>query len=137
MAKAVGISLPISMKQSVMICNMLRGKNLQSAKQELEKVIQLKKPVPFTRFNKDTGHKRGISAGRFPQKACKNILQIVKSAESNAQFKGLSSTNLVISHISAKEGPKVWRFGRKRRRQAKRTHVEVALKEVKKTEEKK
>ncbi len=134
-AKAVGVSLPISTKQSVMICNMVRGKNVQTAKNELEQVMQGKKAVPFTRFNRDTGHKVGIAGGRFPQKACQNILDIIKSAEANAQFKGLSSSNLVIAHISAQEGPHIWRFGRHRRRRAKRTHVEVVLKEVKAAEQ--
>jgi len=132
-AKAVGVSLPISTKQSIMICNMLRGKNVQVAKDELEKVAKLQKAVPFTRFNKDMGHRKGnMAGGRFPQKACTHILSIIKSAESNAQFKGLSSTNLIISHISAQQGPKIWRHGRQSRRQAKRTHIEIIVQEMKK-----
>ncbi|MBW2968497.1 50S ribosomal protein L22 [Candidatus Woesearchaeota archaeon] len=136
-SRAVGMSLPISLKQSIMVCASIRGMSVDKSKEYLEAVVKKKKPVAFTRFNKDMGHKKGIAAGRFPVNACKNILSIVKSAESNAQFKGLSSANLIVSHASAQKGPSTWRFGRHRRRKAKRSHIEIVLSESKKQESKK
>jgi large subunit ribosomal protein L22 len=130
-AKAVGISLPISRKQSIMVCNFIRNKNVKKAKEHLAEVIVKKKAVPFTRFNDDVGHKAGMAAGRYPVNACKNILALLESAEANAQFKGLSTADLVVKHASAQQGPGVWRYGRHHRRKAKRTHIEIVLEERK------
>ena len=131
-AKAVGVGLPISTKQSVMICQYVRGKKLQMAKQMLSETIGLKKPVPFTRFTNGLGHKPGkMAAGRFPIKACQHILEIIETAEANAQFKGLSTPDLVVKHISAQKAANTWRYGRQSRIKAKRTHVEVVLEEKK------
>lgn len=132
-AKAVGVALPISYKQSYEVAKFIRNKPLQQAKKMLEDVIELRRPVPMTRFNRDTGHKHGMAAGRFTTKTCAAILKLVKSAEANAQLKGLSTANLVIRHIAAQKGPTSFRYGRKRRRQAKRAHIEVVLREVKET----
>lgn len=136
-AKAVGTSLPISYKFSIEICTEIRGKTLSQAKKFLEGVIALKQPAPMRRFNRDLGHKPGMASGRYPQKCCKHILSLLQSAEANAQFKGLSTANLVIQHISAQQGPNTWRMGRKRRRRAKRTHVEIVLAESKNAGEQK
>lgn len=134
-AKAVGVSLPVSLKQSVMICSFIRGRSVDFVKKYLADVAQKKKAVPFTRFNRDMAHRRGMAAGRFPVNASRQILSIVESAESNAQFKGLSTGDLVIMHASAQKGPSTWRFGRHRRRRAKRTHVEIVVQEIKFKEE--
>ncbi|MDD5086915.1 MAG: 50S ribosomal protein L22, partial [Candidatus Nanoarchaeia archaeon] len=69
MAKAVGILLPISTKQAVEICNMLRGGNLQKAKTFLEEVADMKKAVKFDRFSEGAGHKKGMGPGKYPVKA--------------------------------------------------------------------
>lgn len=130
-AKAVGLALPISRKQSVMICKFIRNKNVQIAKKHLADVILKKRAVPFTRFNDDMGHKAGMAAGRYPVKACQHILSLLESAEANAQFKGLSTADLVVLHAGAQKGPDSWRYGRHIRRQAKRTHIEIVLEERK------
>ena len=119
-AKAVGVSLPVSLKQAVMVCAFIRGKSIDKVKDYLAGVVKTKKPIPFTRFNKDMAHRKGMAAGRFPIKTAQNILDLVKSAESNAQFKGLSTVNLIVLHASAQKGQSTWRFGRHRRRRAKR-----------------
>ena len=129
-AKAVGLGLPISRKQSIMVCQALSGMKVPKAKQLLESVIAGKKAVPFTRFNKDMGHKPGMASGRYPIKTCTHILGLLKSAEANAQFKGLSTGNLVVKHASAQKGPTTMSFGRKRT-QAKRTHIELVVEEIK------
>ena len=130
-ATSKGISLPISTKKTIEICNHIRGKTLAKAKKILDDATNLKRPIPMKRYNKDTGHKHGMAAGRFAAKACKAVLEIIMSAEANAQYKGLSTNNLVIQQISANNGPHVWRYGRQKRRQAKRTHLNVTLAEVK------
>jgi large subunit ribosomal protein L22 len=129
-AKALGVALPISIKHCMMIINQIRGLNIAKAKIILGDTIKMKKAVPFTKFTNGLGHKPGMAAGRYPVKACTYILSILKSAEANAQYKGLSTGDLYIKHMSAHQGPGTMRQGR-RFRSAKRAHVEVVLEEVK------
>jgi len=138
-AKAVGLLSPISAKQGVEICNFIRGKDTQKAKDILNEVIDMKKPIPFKRFTEGAGHKHGIGPGKYPVKACKEILKLIKLVEANAQHNGLDTSSLVIVHICAKKGPKSWHYGRQSRIAMKRTHVEIVVeeKEIKKKEVKK
>ncbi len=131
MAKATGRDLGISTKKAVEICNALKGKSLEKAKTYLEKVIVLKQAVPMKRFRRDTGHKAGMAAGRYPVKTAVAILSIIESAEANAQNKGLSTKNMVVLHMCAHTASKPWHYGRKKRQKMKRTHVEVVLSEHK------
>ncbi len=142
-AKAYGRSLGISTKLSAAICNKIRSLHVEKAKSMLEKVIEKKEPVKMEKHNRDTAHKKGIGPGKFPVNAAKEILLLLKSVESNALNKGLSSKDLVIGHISAHKADRPWRYGRKRRVRMKRTHVQIQLvekkapkKEQKKQEEK-
>lgn len=131
MARCVGISLPISRKNSIEICNFIRGKNLGLAKKELEEVIDLKKAIPFKRFNKGRGHKKSMGPGKYPKKTAQQILDLLENVEANAQFKGLNTADLVVYHISANKGSTQWHYGRQRRRKMKRTNLVVVVKEVK------
>lgn len=129
MAKAIGVSLPISTKKAIEVCKAIKNKNLAKAKIILNDSINEKKAIPFTRFNKNTGHKKKIGPGRFPQKAAKEILSLIEQVEANAQFKGLNTSNLVINHICANKASRPWHYGRWRRIKTKRTHVEVCVQE--------
>lgn len=138
MAKVAGISLPISTKHSIEICNFIRNKNLSKARDLLKEVIELKKTIPFKRFTGDVGHKKGkIGPGRYPKKASIEIIKLLNTAEANAQFKGLNTSNLVIKHICANKASTPWRYGRQRRRKMKRTHVEIIVEEKASKERKK
>jgi large subunit ribosomal protein L22 len=127
MARVLGRSLPISLKQSIEICNSIRNKSLNFAKQFLNDVANKKRAVPFRRFNKNMGHKKGMSSGRYPKNASTEILGLLNQAEANAQFKGLNTSNLIINHIKADKSATVNRFGRKRSRRAKRAHLEIVV----------
>lgn len=127
MARALGVSLPISYKQAAEISNFLKNKTIDHAKKILERVVDKKQAIPFKRFNRDTGHKPGIAAGRYPKKASLEILKIINSAEKNAEFKGLGS-DLVIVHMNSHRAPAHPRTGRVAG-EAKRAHVEVVLAE--------
>lgn len=137
MARAVGVSLPISTRQSVNICKYIRGKPLVRAKRLLQEAIDMKRAVPFTRYNKGLGHKPGIAAGRFAVKACSFILELVNQVEANAQHKGLNTESLSIVHINAQNAARPWHYGRKGRRRTKRCHIEIVVKEIEGKEEKK
>jgi large subunit ribosomal protein L22 len=131
-ACAVGMNLPISLKQSVEVCNFIRGKPVEKAKALLASVIAEKQPVPYKQFNGDVGHRKGnMAAGRYPIKTCTHILQIVESAESNAQFKGLVPKDLILKQVCAQGASNTPRYGRQRGRYAKRIHIEVVVEEKK------
>lgn len=129
-AHAFSLGLPISMKHSVEISNALRYKNTIYAKRFLEEVCVLKRAVPFHRFTQDMGHKKGMAAGRFPQKAAESFLALMKSVEANAQFKGLSVSDLKIIKIVANKAS-IPATGGRRRRATKRTNLEIVVCEVK------
>lgn len=129
MARAVGRALPISTKKSVEICSFLRNKSVARAKAILNDAMDLKHAIPYRRYNRAMGHRPGPMAnGGFPVKACGHILAILESAESNAQFKGLSTANLVVAHICAHKASNQMHYGRLGRKM-KRTHIEVVLEE--------
>jgi large subunit ribosomal protein L22 len=129
--KAVGRNLDISPKQGTEICKYVRGRPLGQAKMLLQQAIDMKRAVPFTRFNNGLGHKPGMSAGRFHPKACQQILKIIKSAEANAKNKGYSITDMKVVHIAMQIGPNNSHYGRQRRSIFKNSHIEVVLQEVK------
>ncbi|MEM4267294.1 MAG: 50S ribosomal protein L22 [Candidatus Woesearchaeota archaeon] len=129
MARACGVSLPISTKQAVEICRRIRNLQLGKAKTILRNVIEMKEAVPFKRYKHNIGHRTGMGPGRYPVKACREILKIISSCEANAQMKGLSIENLVIKHISANKATRPWHYGRQRRRRMKRTHIQIVVEE--------
>lgn len=135
MARAVGMALPISFKQSVEICSAIKNKNVNEAKELLHNVVEKKAAIQFKRYNFDLGHKRGIGPGRYPLNASKEFISLIENVEANAQFKGLNTSNLVIAHISAHKSGKSWHYGRQSRRRMKRTNVEIVVEEAAKTEE--
>lgn len=133
MARAIGVGLPVSFKQSVEICSFIRNKKADDAKKMLQKVVEKKIAVPFKRFNFDLGHKTKIGPGRFPEKASVEFIRLIENVEANAQFKGLNTSNLIITHISAHNAGKAWHYGRFSRRRVKRANIEICLEEKSKS----
>ena len=128
-ATASAKNLAISTKDCIEIGNFLRYKNTAHVKGLLEEVISLKRAVPFKRFIRDTGHKAGMSAGKFPQKAAKCFLQLINSVEANAHYKGLNSSNLKITKLIANRAS-IPLTGGRRRTGTKRSHLEIEVKEM-------
>lgn len=128
---AIGKNLDISIKESKEVCSFVRNMRLGKALKMLEEVIKKERSIPFKKYNDDMAHKPGISSGRYPIKCASQILKIIKSAENNAQNKGLSSNDLVITHMCAHKASSPWHYGRQRRRKMKRSHVEIVLTEIK------
>jgi large subunit ribosomal protein L22 len=53
------------------------------------------------------GHRKNLPGGgpgRYPQKAAKEILLLLKNIASNAEYKGLGTENLKLTHIQAQRG---------------------------------
>lgn len=142
--KASGRELRISHKHAREVCKTIKGMRLDKAKRYLEHVIAKKQPVPFRRFIKKLGHRHGMQkamVGKYPVKAATKILKVLESAEGNAEFKGLDTERLRITHASAYPGIKIKRtipraFGRSTPKNTTLTHVEIVLEEIEeKTEE--
>jgi len=130
-AMANGTSLKISTKQSVEICRLVRNKTTEKAKKILEEVIEKKKAVPYLKYKQEMPHRKGrIMTGRYPIKASKEILKLIKNAEANATNKGMSS-KLIIDHISAHKGANTPHHGRKIGTQSKNTHINIVVKDKK------
>lgn len=128
-ASAKMTNLPISTKQSIEISRHLRYKNTAFAKKFLGEVALLKKAVPFRRFTQDTGHKAGMASGRYPQKAAKEFLRLIKSVEANAHARGLNTAQLKIVKLLANKASIPMSGGRSQHG-TKRTHLEVVVMEA-------
>lgn len=111
-ARAYGRALRISTKSSVKVCRAISGMNLLKGKRLLEDLI---------------GERRDLD-GKYYTNACKGILNIVKSAEMNAEFRGLDTGRLVI-FASAHEGFTFIRPRRLKMRRTKRkmTNIQIVL----------
>jgi large subunit ribosomal protein L22 len=100
--------------------------------------MEKKKAVPFRRYQKKAGHRRGLDkafAGRYPIKAAEKILKIIQGAQANAENKGLDVDKLRIIHAAAYPGMKIKRFtprahGRASPKFDTLTHVEIVLGET-------
>jgi len=136
-ALASGRDLRIKPKVAREICNHIKGMKLENAKSFLEDVIELKKPVPYYRYRGKIPHRKelqGHDAGRYPEKAAREILKILESVEANAEFKGLYADRLRIIHMAAHRGRVIRKyipraFGRASPYFNHMTHVEVAVEE--------
>jgi large subunit ribosomal protein L22 len=136
-AKASGRELKVSHKAAREICKAIKGMMLNQAKQYLRDVAVKKKAVPYMRYNKKLPHRHGLVnafCGRYPVKASQQILDILESAQSNAENKGLDVDRLRIYHAAAYQGIKMKRYtprahGRASPKYDTTTHVEIVLDE--------
>ncbi len=140
-AKAILWDADVSVKDMRELVNAVKKMKLDKAIEFLEKVIQLKEPVPFKRYKGKIAHKRGMGdkwkwpSGRYPVKAAKYLLQLLKNVRNNAENKGLDTSKLVIEHIAAHKGITLKRwmpraFGRSTPKFDRRCNVEVVVREV-------
>lgn len=82
----------------------IKRMTLRRAQRFLKNVTEFKECVPFRRFNSGVGRTAqakqwGTSIGRWPKKSADFLLQLLKNAEANADYKGLDIDRLVIDHI--------------------------------------
>lgn len=134
-----GRDLHVSPKKTREVCRAIRGMTLTNAKKYLEQVIQLKAPVPFTRYNKLIPHRHGMQAwgtpqGRFPEKSARMVFEVLTNAESNAEYKGLDTEKLKIIHSCCLQARKTRRYierahGRSTPYFKTLSHVEIVLME--------
>merc|ERR1712085_242194 len=102
--KAQGVDLRVHYKNTYETANAIRGMTLRVAQKYLKAVVEKKRCIPFRKHTGCAGRtpqakefKR--SQGRWPVKSCKILLDLLRNAESNAEFKNLDTDNLVIKHV--------------------------------------
>ncbi len=137
-ARAKANELPISPKHAIEIADFIKNKTTKEAIAYLEDVVDLKKAIPFKKFNRNVAHKRGLDkwdAGRFPVKASGSYIRLLKSAEKNAEYIGLDTENLKIVHVAANRGrafraifPRA--MGRATPKRRETVNIEVIVREV-------
>jgi len=133
------MELHISPKHAREICRTLRGMKADSARSYLEDVIALKRPVPFKRYRRNVAHRHGLvgaDAGRYPEKAAKEVLVVLENALANAEYKGLESEKMRIYHAGTLKGRTIrgWMpraMGRATPKNTETVSVEMILTEVK------
>ena len=112
MAKATGRELRIKFKDSIEICAAIQGMKAKEAVTYLEKVLEQKTTyIPFKKAKTQHGHKAGMKPfGAQPIRAIAAILIVLKSANANAEFRGLDLDNCIVKSAVAQRGHKLRRM---------------------------
>ncbi|KAK1441808.1 ribosomal protein L22/L17 like protein [Babesia gibsoni] len=114
-AKAKGSHLRVHFKNTYETAEAIRGLQLLTAKKYLEDVIAHKRCVPFRKFIGGVGRCAQAkefkhTQGRWPEKSCRILLDLLVNLQSNAEVKGLDVDRLAIEHIQVNRAP----LGRRR-----------------------
>ncbi|MEF8873219.1 MAG: 50S ribosomal protein L22 [Candidatus Thermoplasmatota archaeon] len=133
-AKAYGREFQISPKESVEVCDMLRGKDVEKALNILDEVIEENKAVPYKKHNKKAAHQKGTGSGGYPKKVCGKVRSLIEECRANAENKGLDPDGLFIKHLAAHkaspvEGFRPRAFGRSSPQNTQTTNLEIILEE--------
>ncbi len=136
-AKVTGRALRISPKWSIELAREVTGKKLTQAKDYLDDIIEQRRSLPLKRFKKGVAHRSDLvktDAGRYPKKASQYFIELLESAEKNAEYKGLDVDKLYLKHVVAQRGPILRGFrsrayGRASPSNTQTTHVQIILEE--------
>lgn len=114
-AKVFGKQLNISRKHASAICKEIKGKSIEDAISLMESVIAFKKAIRFR--GAEIPHRRGMESGRYPIKASKEFIKMLKNLSANASVKGIDVDTLKIKTAKAdkavdKRGGRFLRFKR-------------------------
>lgn len=116
----------------------IKGMKLKAAQRYLNDVIAHRDIIPFRRVASAGRkamcgkYKNAGKQGRFPEKSCRFVLDLLQNAESNAETQHLDVDALVISHIQVNQAPKLRRrtyraHGRINAYMSSPCHVELIL----------
>lgn len=115
--------LPISTKHAMAICRFIKNKKIEDSIKLLEGVMSKKIAVPF---RGEIPHRKGmIMSGRYPVKASKCFVELLKSLYANASVAGLDLDKVKITPTANQASRPYKRFGSTR---FKRTHVVIKAK---------
>ncbi len=127
-----GVSLPISTKDSVAICNFIKRKTIDKAIADLEEVMKFKRAIPM---KGEIPHRKGkgMMAGRYPIKPVGYFIRMLKNLKANATVNGIDE-GVIVEAVPNRASRPYGRFGSVKR---KRTHVKIRVVEMKLIKEKK
>jgi large subunit ribosomal protein L22 len=113
--KVYGRGLRVSRKNSTQVCREISGKPLLKALSLVQRLIDCKQSLD----------------GKYYTNSSKEILNLLKSAQANAEFKGLEAERMVVM-ASAHQGFRFFRPRRfkMRRQRRKVTNIQVVLQEA-------
>jgi len=141
--KARGSNLRVHFKNTRETAQAIKKMALRRAQRYLKNVIAKKEIIPFRRFTGGVGRKaqvkafKGTTQGRWPKKSAEFLLQLLRNAESNADYKGLDVDRLFVEHIQVNRAPKMRRrtyraHGRINPYMSSPCHIELVLSEKEK-----
>jgi len=123
-AVARGVSLPISKKHSMYIGSFIKNKKIDDAISELEKVIKLKRAIPF---KGEIPHRKGnMERGRYPVNAAKYFINLLKGLKGNVITNQMELDNTRIYLVSPSWANRPMKRGGKL---GKRTNIIIKAKE--------
>lgn len=133
--RARGVDLPISLKDSVVVCNFLQGMNLNEAKDYLKLVIDKKKAIPYKYYMRNVSHQKGMGPARYPVKVSQYILTVLANLEANAENQDLDLDSIQLISVLAKKARTVKKYMPRAQGRATpffktRIYVEIIAKEV-------
>ena len=114
LSTARAVNVDVHHKHCYQIAKFLRGMNCVDAIEYLEKVIEQKKAIPYTRRSRKgkggntmAGHRKGkMGPGKYPNKASMVFIKLINSAMENARqrYDTLDAEDMVITHCAAHRG---------------------------------
>ena len=89
--KAKGVDLRVHFKNTYETAQAIKGLTLKASQKYLQDVCEKKQCVPFRKFRGGIGRTAQaqhfkMSQGRWPVKSAKILLDLLRNAESNAEF---------------------------------------------------
>ncbi|HLC92536.1 MAG TPA: 50S ribosomal protein L22 [archaeon] len=139
-AKAMMTNKPVSLKYSVEIISNIKGQRVEKALAWLGRIASMKDFLPLRMYNKKVGHRKGEAqhfskSGRYPIRCVNAFIELLNTVKANADYKGLDSENLLITHMFASQGFSRMSYQSQGRisgkaRKSKSTHIEVIVREA-------
>lgn len=123
---ALGKSFHISKKHGMYICSFIKNKKIDDAIKDLGEVILMKRAVPF---KGEIPHRkgRGMMSGRYPVKAARLFINLLKSLKGNILVNGMELDKTRINFASSNWAARPMRSNR---REGKRTHIILKAREI-------
>jgi len=132
--KVSGRNITSSTKVAAAICKFVKNKTIAKAIEDLEQVTLLKKAVPM---KGEIPHRKGkIMSGRFPERAAKEFIVLVKSLQGNANNHDIEEPVIVGAMANKAQRPYA-KGGRARKKRSHVTLVACEKKTIKKAKNKK
>jgi ribosomal protein L22 len=124
LAIANAYAIRISPKYAFAICKVILGKSPENAIKRLEEAIKEKRAIPMS--SREVAHQKGkgMAGGKFPKKACNELIGIIKQVRANANIAGIENPIITIAKANRASAP-FRRGGRK----GKRAHIHLEVKD--------